>query len=68
MSGFFDPPPSTGTNRAATQDCPRCEGHRLVQVGEVNGFDVYDRCPECNPAPATARQPVDQARWKTYDR
>ncbi len=61
---FFDPPPSTGTNRAATQECPTCDGHRLIQVED----DVYGRCPECNPAPAKEREPVESARWQTYDR
>jgi hypothetical protein len=75
MTGHFefDQQRTHGTNRAATQECPTCDGHRLVLVGDVeggkfDGVEVYARCPTCNPAPVTERQPVDQARWKTYDR
>lgn len=70
MNGFFDPAPSTGTNRAATQDCENCHGLRLIDISgyEEDGREVYARCPVCNPAPTSEREPVDQARWKTYDR
>lgn len=68
MSGFFDPEPSPGSNRHAEQtSCATCEGNRLIQVGD-NEHGAYARCPDCNPAPASARQPVEDARWKTYDR
>jgi hypothetical protein len=75
LSSFFDPPPSAQTNRANDRPCPTCDGHRLVLVEVVHadaGFDgteqeVYRRCPSCNPAPVTERQPVD-GRWQTYDR
>jgi hypothetical protein len=64
---------SAGTNLHNSKPCPTCDGHRLVLVGDVeggkfDGVEVYARCPTCNPAPVTERQPVDQARWKTYDR
>jgi hypothetical protein len=73
----FEHPPSAATNRANDRPCPTCDGHRLVPVefdkktaeaAHQDGFDVYARCPQCNPAPVTERQPVDAARWKTYDR
>jgi hypothetical protein len=62
MSGFFDPPPSPRTNRAAAvTDCPSCQGHRLVPVDEEE--TVYRRCERCNPAPATTREPVPVDAW-----
>jgi hypothetical protein len=64
----FDQQRTHGTNRHAEETgCATCEGNRLVQVGD-NEHGAYARCPDCNPAPVTERQPVDQARWKTYDR
>ena len=68
MTGFFDDPRTTGTNRHADQtSCPTCEGNRLIQVGD-NEHGAYARCPDCNPAPTSERAPVQDARWKTYDR
>ena len=70
----FDQQRTAGTNRHAEQTaCPTCDGHRLIPM-EVPGsesagdppHEVYGRCPACNPAPVTERQPVN-ARWKTYD-
>jgi hypothetical protein len=75
MTGHFefDQQRTHGTNRAATQECATCDGHRLVPAGEEDPDgtgqyvrEVYRRCPSCNPAPVTERQPVD-GRWKTYD-
>jgi hypothetical protein len=66
MGRFFDAPETYGTNRVAAQECETCDGHRLVPL-EEDGREVYARCPVCNPAPVTERQPVD-ARWKNYDR
>lgn len=67
MTGFFDEVPSPGSNRHAEQtDCPTCGGHRLRLVEDRDGFEVYARCPECNSG--GERQPVEDARWKTYDR
>lgn len=69
MTGFFDPEPSPGSNRHAEQtDCPTCQGHRLIEVYSDGVFEAHARCPDCNPAPTSARQPVEDARWKTYDR
>jgi DNA-directed RNA polymerase subunit RPC12/RpoP len=66
----FDQQRTHGTNRAATADCENCGGHRLVRVvmADERGHETYGRCPSCSPAPVTERQPVDQARWKNYDR
>jgi hypothetical protein len=65
----FDQQRTHGTNRAVDTECPSCDGHGLMLVSvREGGFDNYGRCPVCNPAPVTERQPVDQARWKTYDR
>jgi DnaJ-class molecular chaperone len=85
----FDQQRTHGTNRAATQECATCDGHRLVPKEHppecdlshpseggisarscdcgIGDAEVYIRCPSCNPAPVTERQPVD-GRWKTYDR
>jgi len=69
MTGFFDEPRPSGTNRAAPPtDCETCGGDRLIFI-EVNesGTEVWGRCPVCSPAPA-ARVPVQGARWQDYDR
>jgi hypothetical protein len=67
----FDQQRTQGTNRAATQDCPTCDGHRLVLEESTPELDaiceVYRRCPTCNPAPVTERKPIADARWKSYD-
>jgi hypothetical protein len=68
----FDQQRTAATNRVADQDCPTCDGHRLVLVGDVeggkfDGVEVYARCPTCNAAPVTERPPVPDARWRNYD-
>ena len=69
MTGHFefDQQRTPRTNQANDRPCPTCDGHRLVEVVEDRdggySFEVYRRCPSCNPAPVTERQPVD-ARWK----
>lgn len=68
MTGFsFDPTPSPGTNRTApVTDCATCGGDRFVPATD-DPHGAYSRCSDCNPAP-DMRVPVQDARWKTYDR
>jgi hypothetical protein len=66
----FDQQRTQGTNRVSDAPCPTCDGHRLILEEENDeGFasELYVRCPSCNPAPVTERQPVTDARWKSYD-
>ena len=68
MTGFFDEPRPSGTNRAAPpSDCPTCGGDRLVVTdARADGTEEYGRCPDCSPSPV--REPVQGARWQDYDR
>lgn len=70
MTGFFDEPRPSGTNRAAPPtDCDNCGGLKLIDISgyQDDGREVYARCPVCNPEPAS-REPVQGARWQDYDR
>jgi len=69
MTGFFDEPRPSGTNRAAPpSDCETCGGDKLVPVEDAAGWDIYRRCPDCNPDLTQQRGPVQGARWQDYDR
>lgn len=58
----LDPKPSPGMNRIVRHNgCETCDGHRMVQVSDDP--EAWGRCPVCNPAPSSAREPVQASRW-----